>query len=40
MYATELEEACALAEADPKVRAGDLTVEAIPWMAVPSNLGL
>ena len=34
VYATELEEARALAEADPKVRAGYLTVEAIPWMAV------
>jgi uncharacterized protein YciI len=37
IYAAELEEARALAEADPKVRAGYLTVEAIPWMAVPSD---
>ena len=37
VYAVELEEARALAEADPKVRAGYLTVEAIPWMAVPSE---
>ena len=37
VYAVELEEARALAEADPKVRAGYLTVEAIPWMAVPSG---
>lgn len=37
IYATELEEALALAEADPKVRAGYLTVEAIPWMAVPAD---
>lgn len=37
VYAAELEEARALAEADPKVRAGYLTVEAIPWMAVPSD---
>lgn len=36
VYAAELEEARALAEADPKVQAGYLTVEAIPWMAVPS----
>ena len=35
VYAAELEEARALAEADPKVKAGYLTVEAIPWMAVP-----
>lgn len=37
IYATELEEARALAGADPKVQAGYLTVEAIPWMAVPSE---
>jgi uncharacterized protein YciI len=37
VYAAELEEARALAEADPKVRAGYLTVEAIPWMAVPGE---
>jgi uncharacterized protein len=37
VYATELEEARASAEADPKVKAGYLTVEAIPWMAVPGK---
>jgi len=37
VYATELEEAQALAEADPKVKAGYLTVEAIPWIAVPDK---
>jgi uncharacterized protein YciI len=37
VYATGLEEARALAEADPKVKASYLTVEAIPWMAVPGN---
>jgi uncharacterized protein YciI len=37
VYAVELDEARALAEADPKVQAGYLTVEAIPWMAVPSD---
>ena len=31
------EEARALAEADPKVKAGYLTVEVIPWIAVPGN---
>lgn len=36
IYTTELAEARALAEADPKVKAGYLTVEAIPWVAVPS----
>jgi uncharacterized protein YciI len=36
IYAADLDEARALAEADPKVKAGYLTVEAIPWMAVPS----
>ena len=40
VYAAEIEEARALAEADPKVKAGYLTVEAIPWMAVPSNSGV
>jgi uncharacterized protein YciI len=39
VYAVGIEEARALAEADPKVRAGYLTVEAIPWMAVPSEKG-
>jgi uncharacterized protein YciI len=37
VYSTEADEARALAEADPKVKAGYLTVEAIPWMAVPSD---
>jgi uncharacterized protein YciI len=37
VYAADLEEARALAEADPKVKAGYLTVEAIPWMAVPGE---
>jgi uncharacterized protein YciI len=37
VYATDLEEARALAEADPKVLARYLIVEAIPWMAVPDN---
>jgi uncharacterized protein YciI len=37
VYAASLEEARALAEADPKVRAGYLIVEAIPWMAVPAE---
>ncbi len=37
VYAAELDEARAMAEADPKVRAGYLSVEAIPWMAVPSD---
>lgn len=36
VYAADLEEARSLAEADPKVKEGYLTVEAIPWMAVPS----
>ena len=34
VYAAELDEALALAHADPKVKAGYLTAEAIPWMAV------
>src|SRR4030095_14701964 len=38
IYAAELDEARALAEADPKVKAGYLTVEAIPWIAVPSDI--
>jgi uncharacterized protein len=38
VYAVGLEEARALAEADPKVKAGYLTVEAIPWMAVSSDI--
>lgn len=37
VYATEPDEALALASADPKVKAGYLTAEAIPWMAVPGN---
>jgi len=36
VYACDLEEARALAEADPKVVAGYLTVEVLPWLAVPS----
>jgi len=38
VYAAELEDARAMAEADPKVKAGYLTVEALPWIAVPDNL--
>ena len=38
VYAAELEEARALAAADPKVQAGYLTVEALPWMAVPREV--
>jgi uncharacterized protein YciI len=34
IYATTVEEAEQLASADPKVKAGYLTVEVIPWMAV------
>jgi uncharacterized protein len=37
IYAAGLEEARAWAEADPKVKAGYLVVEAIPWMAVPGG---
>jgi len=37
VYAVGLDEARALAEADPKVKAGYITVEAIPWMAVASD---
>jgi len=37
VYAASLEEARALAEADPKVQAGYLWVEALPWMAVPAE---
>ncbi len=37
VYSAAEDEARALAEADPKVKAGYLTVEAIPWMAVPSD---
>ena len=37
IYAADLEEACAMAEADPKVQAGYLTIEAIPWMALSSD---
>src|SRR5512141_2789610 len=37
VYAAELDEARALAEADPKVQAGYLIVEAIPWMAIPGD---
>ena len=38
IYAAELDQARALAEADPKVIAGYLVVEAIPWLAVPSEV--
>src|SRR6185503_19949529 len=38
VYAAAVEDARAMAEADPKVRAGYLTVEAIPWIAVPSDI--
>ena len=38
VYSADLEEARAMAEADPKVRAGYLTVEAIPWIAVPNDI--
>jgi uncharacterized protein YciI len=38
IYPVDLEEARALAESDPKVKAGYLTVEAIPWMALPGDL--
>jgi hypothetical protein len=34
VYAAELEEALALAQADPKVKAGYLIAEAVPWIAV------
>ena len=37
IYAVDLDEARALAEADPKVKAGYLIVEAIPWIGVPSD---
>ncbi len=37
VYAAGLDEARAMAEADPKVQAGYLTVEAIPWIAVPAR---
>ena len=37
MYEAEPEEAKALTEADPKVQAGFLTVEVIPWIAVPGE---
>ena len=37
VYAAELEQARAIAEADPKVQAGYLVVEAIPWMALPGD---
>ena len=38
VYAADLEEARALAEADPKVQAGYLIVEVLPWIAVPSDV--
>ncbi len=37
IYAASVEEARELAEADPKVVEGYLTVEVIPWMAVSSE---
>ena len=37
VYPANLDDARTMAEADPKVRAGYLLVEAIPWMAVPSR---
>jgi uncharacterized protein YciI len=37
VYAADVEEARAMAEADPKVQAGYLIVEALPWIAVPSD---
>ena len=37
IYAAPVEEARLLAEADPKVQEGYLTVEVIPWMAVASD---
>jgi hypothetical protein len=36
VYAAEPEEARALAEVDPKVKAGYLAVEVIPWTTVAS----
>jgi len=38
VYAAELEDALAMASADPKVKEGYLTVEALPWMAVPNKM--
>ena len=38
VYAADLEEARAMAQADPQVQAGYLVVEALPWMAVPSEV--
>ncbi len=37
IYAAELEDARAMAEADPKVKTGYLTVETIPWIGAPSD---
>ena len=37
VYDADLEDALAMAKADPKVRAGYLIVEAIPWFAVPAE---
>jgi uncharacterized protein YciI len=37
VYAADIDEARALAEADPRVQARYLTVEVIPWMAVPAE---
>jgi uncharacterized protein YciI len=36
VYAVDRDEALALAQADPKVQAGYLTVEAVPWLGVAS----
>jgi len=38
IYAAELEDALAMASADPKVQAEYLIVEALPWMAVPNKM--
>jgi len=38
VYAAELEDAIAMAKADPKVQAEYLIVEAIPWTAVPNKM--
>lgn len=37
IYAATVQEARELADADPKVKEGYLTVEVIPWMAVTSS---
>ena len=40
LYGVPLEEARALAEADPAVRAGRLRVEVVTWLTPPGDLGL